>query len=215
MMMTRDKITSRGFSLIELLVSIAIVGLVMTLGTKAFYSLTSAWAEARTLAELDDTAEDAFYMIGLDMSDLLSAELSGVSIRGIDQVAEADRFNQAGNNDDRLIIPIQGLTVGMDMQRVRSVQFQVLRGDDSNELVRRVGLLGAANPGKNESKIITRANVLRFDVTYATGDVENPWVTSWDAVSLPKAVRVSLTLADTNNIFRQISRKETYLVHVQ
>ncbi|MFP6582463.1 MAG: type II secretion system protein [Candidatus Hydrogenedentota bacterium] len=204
-----------GFTLLEILVSIAIMGVVASLGVRSFALLTSSWADARAMAELGDTVDDAFELIALDLGDVLSAELSGVSITGIDRMVETDAFNQAGDADDRLIIPTQGLSAALSLQRVRSVQYQVYRDDEFNKLVRTVGPLGSDNPKNGRSEIISRANVVRFDVSYATGDSANPWVSSWDGETLPKAVRVALTLSDPNNGFRQVSRKKVYPVHVQ
>jgi prepilin-type N-terminal cleavage/methylation domain-containing protein len=215
MMSTSTTPRRTGFTLLELLVVIGIMGVVTTIGVKSFALLTSSWSESRALVELDDTADVAFEMIALDLADALSAELSGVSIKGIDSTSEGIGFNQAGNNDDRLVVPVQGVNSGSSLQIARSVQYKVERSGDRNKLIRTIGPLGNQSPANFRNDVIERADVLRFDVTYGTGDVNNPWATSWDSESHPKAVRVALTLADPNNHFRQISRKETYMVHVR
>lgn len=205
---------SKGFSLLELLVAIALMGVVTTLGIQAFSMLTSAFHETRVLSELNDKAEDAFKDIEKVMADTLSASLSGVSIIGVDREIENKReINRQGNADDRLIIPI--LETGGPLQVSRSIQYQVFREEGRSLLAKTVGSLGDANPSSQRNNIIPDCDVIRFDVTYATGNTDEPWVNSWTSSELPRAVRVSMTLSEEDNITRQISRKAIYEVHVR
>lgn len=216
MMKEKKRSLSKGFSLMELLVAIALMSIVLTLGVRSFSMLTGAWNETRILGELADIAEDALGKIEVDLADTLSAQLSGVSIVGIDRVTKnKHEFNQADDADDRLIVPIQGIQSGVSLQRSQSVQYQVLRDEGRSMLVRTVGPLGDQNPSSGKSDVISRADTIRFDVSYATGDVEEPWVNEWASGTLPRAVRVSLTLADPDNVFRQVSRKQVYAVRVR
>jgi prepilin-type N-terminal cleavage/methylation domain-containing protein len=208
--------TGSGYSLLELLVSIALMSVVMTLGVRSFSLLTGLWNETRALADLSDIAEQAFKQIELDLSDTLSAELSGVSIIGIDRVTQNNRsFNSANDADDSLIIPVQGIMRGVSLQRSRSVQYHVDRDQGRSILKRSIGALGDKNPSSGRIDVISRADTLRFDVSFTTGDPDRPWVDEWNSEALPRAVRVSLTLADPENIFRQVSRKKIFAVHVR
>ncbi|MFP6597157.1 MAG: type II secretion system protein [Candidatus Hydrogenedentota bacterium] len=205
-----------GYSLLELLVSIGLMSVVMTLGVRSFAMLTSLWNETSALADLSDGAVQAFKQIEVDLADTLSAELSGVSIVGIDRVAENKRdFNSAGDADDSLIIPVQGILPGVSLYRSRSVQYHVDRDNGRSHLKRSIGVLGDKNPSSNRTDVISRFDTLRFDVSFATGDAKEPWVDEWKSEALPRAVRVSLTLADPDNIFRQVSRKKIFSMHVR
>jgi prepilin-type N-terminal cleavage/methylation domain-containing protein len=207
---------SRGFSLIEVLVAIALLSVVTTIGVRTFSLLTTTWKETQALAGLEDSAGIAFREIRKDLSDTLSAELSGVSIIGIDQFVNPKQgHNQAADEDDRLIIPVQGTKVEEMLERTRSIQYRVEREGGRASLVRTRGALGDKNPSLGKFDFIPLVDVVRFDVTYATGKSESPWVAEWSSNELPRAVRVSMTLADPNNKFRQISRKQIFAIHVR
>ena len=166
---------SRGFSLIEVLVSIALLGVVTTIGVRTFSLLTTTWKETQTLAGLEDSAAIAFREIRKDLSDTLSAELSGVSIIGIDQYVNAKQgHNQAADEDDRLIIPIQGTKDGEILERTRSIQYRIERESGRASLVRTRGDLGDKNPSKGKFDFIPLVDVVRFDVAYATGESDSP-----------------------------------------
>jgi len=207
-----------GFSLIELLVAMGIMGLVMTLGIRSFSMLTTAWNDTQSLAQLSDYADTAFDMIEIDLKDVLSAELSGVSIIGIDQtVSNTREFNRADDASDRLIIPIQGSFTGGSLQQTRSIQYQVVRDNGRSMLRRTMGNLGDPNPSSVAFDIIPLADTLRFDIAFATGDADMPWAGEWSSDALPVAVRVSMTLAVPveGYAYRQVSRKEVFMVHVR
>ncbi|MBN4046708.1 type II secretion system protein [bacterium AH-315-P07] len=208
--------TNRGFSLLELLLAVSMMGVVTTVGITSFAKLTATWKNTQVLLALEDTADVAFRNIEQDLADTLSAELSGVSIVGINRdVASTIGVNQAPDADDRLIIPTQGSLYNTNLFRTRFVQYQIQR-DEERALLRRI-----TRDFDDPTRVLTRldiipeADVIRFDVTFATGDADTPWVDEWESAEMPRAVRVCMTLTEPGNLSRQISRKETYAVHVR
>lgn len=205
-----------GFSLVELLIAISILAVVTTIGLQAFALLTGNWREKQAMTRLNGDANAVFREIERDITDTLSAELSGIAIRGYDSFSQGDGFNVASDHDDRIVIPVQDAASGRTLKNARSVQWRVLRDDSGrNALYRTIGTLGSANPSNSRTDFIPNTNVVRFDITYGTGEAGSPWVASWDSEGHPKAVRVSMTLSNPNYPFRQISRKEVYTVHVR
>lgn len=212
----KSRLNTRGFTLIEVLVAIAILGVVTTIGLRSFVTITSNWRETRGLVELDDQASGLFQELERDIADILSAELSGYSVRGYDQFIEGDGFNQAADHDDRIVIPVQGAASGRTLANARFVQWRVERDDvGRNALIRTIGPLGSPSPANGRADFAPRANVIRFDISYGTGEESSPWVKSWTSSEHPKAIRVSMTLSDVDNPIWQISRKEVYTVHVR
>jgi prepilin-type N-terminal cleavage/methylation domain-containing protein len=209
------KQSRKGFSLLELLIVIALMSVVMTIGAQSFVLLTGKWQETKKMSELETHADVAFNNLEQDIADTLSAELSHVSILGINQEAKGRGWNTEADADDRLIIPVQGARDNSILKKARSIQYQVIRENDQGFLTASTGALGDKNPSGARRRIIPNADVVRFDVSYATGDPSNPWKDEWSEDELPRAVRVSMTLADPYNPTLQISRKEVYAVHVR
>lgn len=205
-----------GFTLIEILVAITIMSVVTTIGLRMFVLITGQWREQRSMTYLNTQANNAFREIERDLTDALSAEISGVAIRGYDETKSGQGFNAAPDQSDRIVIPVQGAAKQSSLANAWSVQYRLAEDSEGkNVLYRSVGKLGTENPSNGRQTYMPDANVVRFDITYATGGDENPWVSSWNSDMNPKAVRVSMTISDPEYPFRQISRKEVYTVHTR
>ena len=205
-----------GFTLLELMVVIMIIGVVSTLGTTAFVTVTTAWNDQRALVELDAMAEEVFSAIERDLSDTLSHDLSGVVISGASRDAIDHRSVPAAHNaDDTLIIPIQGAAEGRIRQQSGMVGYRVDRSATTQTLVRTKGGLNENFPATGSQPIVPGAQILAFRVEYLSTDSTKLWVKEWHGRSHPQAVRVSITLADLDRPDRQLSRKSVLRVHVR
>lgn len=207
--------TGSGFTLLELLVVISILGVVSGIGMQAFFGMTSAWSDLKSRSDLDGIAYSAFQRMHADFADVISAELSGVSIRGIAAEREYDAL-LAPYKDDQIILPIQTSAVGRRNLIGGSVRYRVARDDaeGTHRLVREVGLLTADLPIGAQTAIIDTANVLSLRFEFL-GRESGEWQLDWNSPELPAAVRVSLTLADLNRIDLQVSRKTVFPIHVR
>ena len=208
-----------GFTLIEILVVISIMGVVTSLGISAFVSLGDAWSSTRTMSDLDREAYNAFRMIGQDLAVVVSTELSGVSIRGVrrdPEPSQKGRFRDRVLADDAVIIPVPAGASGE--ADINLISYSVNRADGGHRLVRTVGdvtlqeeetfaEMNVVNPGI--------AEVIRFRVDYSNGGDE--WFAEWTDASLPQAVRVSMTLEEPRlgRQHLQITRKAVFAIHVR
>ncbi|PCJ67013.1 MAG: hypothetical protein COA73_00795 [Candidatus Hydrogenedentota bacterium] len=208
--------SKNGFTLVEVLMAIAIMSIVTTLGARSFTTLTSSWNETRILSELNQSIQAAFDTIQRDTQDVLSAELSGVSIIGEHRNAENIReFEKAADADDRVVLPVQGNISGRSLQISASVQYAVDRSGDRIELVRTIDQLGSSSPGKGRQVVLFDADATRFRVEYATGNPANPWVLTWDKSHLPHAVRISMMAVSPDRPWLQVSRKRVFPINVK
>jgi prepilin-type N-terminal cleavage/methylation domain-containing protein len=218
MMWSRKK----GVTLLEVLIAISMMGVVTTIGVRSFVLLTDSWREASAAKDLEEQADQALGMLALDFYDVLSSELSGASITGIDREIASKGFNQAPNARDQLVIPIRGTMQSLSPKAALVMyEVQESRNDAGgrSHLVRTLEWLSKTGDPEQDRPVtgtlIDRADVIRFNVEFGTGDVDRPWANEWSSVNRPRSIRVSLTVADPDFPYRQVSRKKTYSVLVR
>lgn len=205
-----------GFTLVEVLVVLAILAVVSAVGTSAFVTITSVWNEKRSQIELDAIAEEAFDSIRTDIADALSQQLAGVPLTGVSATIEDDRtFPAATNADDRIVIPIQGYVPGRTLNIASKVGYRVDRSHPNQPLVRTQGGMDETFPTTNRLEIIELARVVAFSVEYLDAGQAALWVEEWDQKKFPGAVRVSLTLEDPDRSDFQIARKAVIPINVE
>lgn len=203
----------RGFSLMELLVVIAIMGVVTTLGMKALSLMMSEWREAKIMTDLERQTLTVFENLEEDFSEILSAELSGISLLGEDKEwVDESRFKAAPDKSDRIVIPIQNLPKKKkSLNKAWSVQYEVQHNESIATLYRSTGELGS-DSFNTPQDIIPGYNTIAFDIQYS-GD--NGWVDEWSSTDLPDAVRVAIVVSDIDHPYLQLSRKAVYSIAVQ
>ncbi len=211
-----------GFSLVELLVVMAILSVVTALGTRAFFGVTDAWSKTKILKDLDSAADQAFEMMAQDFADTLSSDLSGIPMIGVrgDSESREHRYFDRMFADDSVILPIQSTGIGEGNLNGGRLMYRVRRerGGERLEhtLVRTVGPLTTGSPPVGGLLPVIspdRADVLRLRIEYA--DAEGQWQPSWRHPELPRAVRVSMTLAHPDQYDRQVARKAVFPIHVR
>lgn len=204
-----------GFTLIELIMVISVLSVVSTLCVTAFIGLTRYWDDTHAMTELSGQADDAIASIRDDLNRALSLDVSGVPLQGVpNDYRDSSRFFDWEMADDRIVIP----ALVRDMagsETPRSVMYRIDREGSRDKLVRTVGDLGTETPSSGRFEVIPRADVIRFRLEYASDDGGWRWQPRWGrARSLPRAVRVSLALADPNRPDRQIARKAVLPIRV-
>ena len=136
--------------------------------------------------------------------------------KDLDKKAEEQRFFDRVLADDQVTIPVQ--TSGTGLLAGSQVRYRVIRGTDgTHKLARTVGPLHSdVPPMAGQTFLIQSADVIRFRVEYAEDGVEG-WVGEWYKPTLPRAVRISMTLADRNpfRTDRQVSLKAVFPISVQ
>ena len=205
-----------GFTLLEILIVLAIMGVVSGLGSSAFIVVTSAWNERKSITELDAQAQAVFESIRRDLSDTLSYELSGLEIHGTHRDAvDRSTVPAAHNADDSIAIPVQGASTGQARQRAALVGYRIDRSSENGALVRTVGNLDAAYPTTGRQEIIPLARTVAFRIEYLNDSPGGLWKDDWQGPGHPRALRVSLTLEDLDRPDFQIARKAVLRVHVR
>ncbi len=208
----------RGFTLLELLVVMALMGIVTSLGTTMFFRMTSYWNDLKNLTELDAMAGDAFSSMHQDFADTLSARLSGVALQGISREAENDpNYVDRDLEDDEIVLPIQTSGVGQRSLTGGRVRYLVERDPSASTytLVRFAGGLSDGGPPVGgRIPVIERANVIRLRFEYQPAG-SSEWRPDWRDTTLPGAVRVSMTLSMPERSHLQVSRKAVFPIHVR
>ena len=211
-----------GFTLIEILVVISLMGVVTSLGISAFVDMSEAWKSTRTMSELDREASNAFRMIEQDFASVVSTELSGISLRGIHRDLESSekgaspRYFDRVLADDAIVIPVPAGAGGE--ADIGLISYSVNRADNSHRLVRTFGDITLREDQSLVEVDVVNPNVaevIRFRIDYS--DSAGEWSAEWTDTPLPQAVRVSMTLEQPGKYGQhlQITRKAVFAIHVR
>lgn len=201
---------SSGFTIVELLVVIVVMGVVTTMGVVALGKMMGYWGQTRSRAELDARAEYALDQMGKDFASVASAKLSGVSLQGKSGTAQEKRFWGFSLEDDRVVIPV------WTPDGASKVQYRVVR-EEGNEpvLVRTTGPLLGEDVSGGPTAIAH--GVYQFCVEYSppAGAGSPEWTRDWSAAELPGAVRVCLVVVDESSADVQVSRQAQFPIRVK
>ncbi len=205
---------SDGFTLLEILVVAAIMGVVMTLGTSTFVGVTRAWNERRAITDLDDQARAALESIRQDMESTLSSEVSGAVLSGASRTVTDDRsYPPATYTDDDLVLAIESTDAARGAATPMKVAYKVERNGATGNLMRTTGGLGAEFPQGAPLQVIP-AKVQGFSVEYLGRGPGAVWNETWAGPGLPGAVRVSIALEHPVRSEYQVARKAVFPIHV-
>ena len=202
-----------GFTLIEIIVVIALMAIVTTIGCVIFHKMFSAISILTEKIDLDNRAETAFNEIRRDFDQILSAELSGVPLRGefaIEEGRDQDNLVTYGRalDSDRIIIPVQRVAGGARQDQPGKVMYWVDREGTESALVRTHGPLDEPEP--TQARTVVQPNVVGLRIEYAPRK-STEWQREWDRPDLPGAVRVSLALAGDHPL-EQVARKAVFVI---
>jgi type II secretion system protein J len=199
-----------GFTLLELLVVIGLMGVVSTLGTTFFFSMTDAWNATRQRTDLDAQADNAFDAMRKDFQQIVSPRLAGVPLSAVDRLNQNEkRFWNQALGDDEMSFPVLAPVGDGDAVRCARVRYYVDRGAEQSALVREVNDFG--QPDEKAIRVAAAPNVVWMDLEFLSG---GQWAASWDKPGLPDAVRVNLTLLNPDSL-EQVTRKAVFPVRVK
>lgn len=205
-----------GFTLLELLVVLTIIGIVMTIGTSTFVTVTAAWHERRAISELDNQAQLVLDSIGQDIASMISFEVSGVGVTGASREVKDDRtYPAATHADDEICLPVNAFDTTRNFSTPSKVAYKVDRtGGTTGPLVRTSGPLSGDMPTGARLELVP-ARVQGFSVEYLGSDPNAAWIDAWAGPGLPRAVRVSISLEHPVRSEFQVARKAVFPVHVR
>jgi type II secretion system protein J len=207
--MTRRK-RCKGFTLIEIIVVLSLLAVSTTLGMIMFSRVSDTWRQTTIRTEMNATADVIFDQMRRDFTEVVPPKLSGAAVRATQQSARDNRFFRVALEDDQVTIPVE-IVAGPDgrLQRL-DVKYHVDRKDGAATLMRTSSLPGA--PDGTTVKVAD--GVLAMCVEFAGKGPAAAWKREWTGPSAPSAVRVSVTLMDSDRPYEQIARKAVFPIEV-
>jgi len=201
---------SHGFTLFELLVVLAVMSVVSTIGVTAYSRVTGVWRISAMRMELGATAEDIFTSIRRDVENVPSSRRTGQVIQGIDVLSEDAMFGRVPLDNDRMVLPIVQVGPYGTAERL-AVRYHVQRDGLPGQLTRTLGPMDGTEP--NGSSQVVANNVLAMDIEYLSAGA---WQPSWSGESQPEAVKINITLCGVGQWRgEQITRSAVIPVYVK
>lgn len=200
---------SDGFTLLELLVVIGLIGVITTWGYVILFRVDAEWNDLRRRTELSDAADTIFETMRADFGALAPSKLSGVSISGVEgEYRDPSRVLRDMYNDS-VTLPI----LGPENRAAQKIRYYVDRSEGRDAIVREATPLGAAM--SSITPLYPQVNVAYLRCEFAT-ETENglEWLLGWERPEPPTAVRISMTLENPDYPYIQVSRKAVFDVRV-
>lgn len=210
---------ARGFSLIELITVIALMGVVSTLGTVAYFRIDARWHSVYTRAVLERAADSIFQQLRDDLGCMLASGTGGACLRGVRaDYVEGDmnsRFWRTSQEDDAVVFPVERFNpVTGRAERFNALYALLRQGEGAPTLTRVLGDLSSPLPAGARQAVAGDPAVRVMAACFEFSDGVS-WQRGWDRPEAPAAVRVSLTLRHANRVYEQISRKAVIPLHVR
>lgn len=206
---------TRGFTLLELIVTIAILGVVTNMGVTAFANITNSWADTKAEADLDRRVDELFHAFQEDISDTMSATLSGEAILGINREINSEKYFDRILADDMIVLPIQHSAADTRMRTGSKVAWRVSRNEQSSSLVRAIGDLHEPIPAGGMTDELGKADVVRLNFQFQAAETPGKWLDEWGRNEHPRAVRMTVVVADRSRPWVQIGREAVFPVNVR
>ena len=205
-----NRCKTAGFTLMELLVSLAILSVVTTIGTAILVKVTDAHRQTELRLNLEDRAEFALGQIRDDCGRVVSSTYANAALIGEKLGIEEEAGTGVMKMESRLVLPVAPLDAASGGPEPASVMYHLVReGKELPRLMRTVGKLGSIPEGASQE---VAKGVTMLWVEYQDGG--GNWVDEWSGPGMPKALRVNLVLADELRPYEQIARRAAFLIQV-
>jgi prepilin-type N-terminal cleavage/methylation domain-containing protein len=200
-----------GFTLMELLVTLSLLGVVSTIGVTAFFRVADYWTAAVRTQRLETQASAALDTIREDLDRMLSPRTGAGAFSSVCQTARHSfGAAEATANDDRITFPIVQQNAATGGFERTLVTYEIDRHAALPRLIRRVrGTDADAQAGPS---VVIAEGV--FSMSVMCGDPPD-MTCGWDAPEPPKRVAVSLGMADPADPGAGLSRAATFELHVK
>lgn len=196
-----------GFTLLELLIVVALMGVVTTLGLQAYGAMSGRWNDARGRIEMHEAAGRALESIKRDLQAVPAAGITGQGLLGQPGAARDDeRFWGVDLADDSIVIPVPDAE---NPGRLLLIRYLVERGRGAPPRLVRV----ASHDGQDARSEVV-AGVAAFSVRYRESH-GGPWLDSWNHNRIPAQVAANVVMMDPNNPQTQIVRRKVVTLHVR
>ena len=201
---------SSGFTLVEIIMVLALMGVASTLGMVMFSRLSDLWKQTTIRTELGATANAIFDQMRQDFSQVVPPKLAGAVVKGTTQDASDSRFFRVSLQSDQVVIPVETVA-GPDGRCQRlDVRYHIERKDGAATLMRTMSAPGGAETASEK----VADGVLAMAIEYEGKGPGAAWKREWTEAGSPSAVRVSVTLMDSVRTYEQISSKAVFPIEV-
>lgn len=201
----------RGMTLMELIISIAVLSVVSTIGMSAVFGIIDSQRAGSKYMNLDRQAEQVFDQMRQDAGRILSPKLSGAFVTGTESRIEDAHRKGTVTLEGAFTLPVAQPKDNGGSQAV-SVSYHLVHEPGKAPVLMRTASLLNIRPAKAADTPVSEAvRMMRVEFQ----DVQGQWLNEWKAQAMPKAFRVSLMLADENGAGEQIARKAVFPVHVE
>ena len=203
-----------GFTLMELLVSLALLSVLSTLGTVTFIMVMDGWNTVEVGMALNSDADNVLDAFQDEFGQVMASALSGQFIRGEKIFFEVPAKTGMARIESRVTLPISAMDVGSGRRRNVDVSYRMGTDEEGKPaLMQAVSALGAPIPEDAFQAWAPGAGVRAMRVEYQ--DAQGQWQDDWSANSMPDAVRMSLVFCDANRNYEQIARTAVFAVPVR
>lgn len=202
---------SGGFTLFEMLVVLAVLGVVSSIGISAFVSISASYRTIERRMNMETIAQNILDTVREDCNLIVPSALSGRAVQAERAMEETRRYGRVPLENDRVVLPISYFNpIAGKLERVR-VMYHIDREGPMPVLRRTMeGGYGPGDPaGASE---VVAAHVLSMRVECFDGQ---EWLPGWDNAANPAALRFSVTVADPDRPYEQTARSAAFPVRVQ
>lgn len=203
-----------GFTLLELLVVLAIIGVMTSIGITTLFSMLDYWNLSKGRMELYAKAENALNQIRQDFAAAIPSALNPAPLEGKSAVVQDKGLYWGQSMEDDSVALSCHLPIAEGTTVAGTVKYFVDR-EKNNALVREAGVPGG-NEAPNRMEVVQ--GVLKFNVEYASPETDGGWASEWSSATLPPAVRVTIVLANPDNAAKfneQVVRQAVFPVYVE
>ncbi len=204
-MKTINRVTKNGFSLIEVITVLAILSVLSTIGVVMFGKIMDYRRQSEIRQSLNINYLRLSNRLQADFDQIVSPTFTQGRLTTIRHVENEKRYQSVPLDDDRISFPIMYVD-SEDRNTVVQIFYYIDRSlGGAPSLVRVISPVGQKEPSGAREIIMT--GVLAMKVHCYDG---NNWLEEWNKPFYPRAVKVSLVLADENRIWEQVVRESTF-----
>ena len=198
-----------GFTLLEIILALAIGGIVITIGLQTLSRMTEGFTEAQRRAELDHRARQAFRLLQRDFAETAAPALTERVLEGETGETEAEAlWGAEGLEDDSASWIILTRDAPDGLEQPVNVRYHVERNAEGMGALMRMAYPLDGAPDEEHGGQAHVRGVAAFRLDYLGGDGE--WSRGWTEDAQPRAVRVSITLVDEERPERQVARQAVF-----
>jgi len=200
-----------GFTLMELLVTLSLLGVVSTIGVTAFFRVADHWTAVQRAQRLDTQASAALDAIREDLDRMLPPRAGAAAFASVCQTARHSfGAAEATANDDRLTFAVMQRNAATGAFEPAVVTYEIDRHAAMPRLIRKARGTDA-DPAAGAAVVVAEGV---FSMSVMSGDPPD-MTCGWDAPEPPRLVRVSLGMADPADPGAGLSRAATFEVRVK